>query len=366
MAAPGVMAPSLPTHMRAVVHHTFGPPDVLVPAQLAVPQPSADEVLLRVLAVSVDYVQLHLRRGGSGRIGSAREPGYGLSAPPYVRGGTVCGEVVALGSDVHDVALGSRHLVGGLLPGSYVEYGVVDAAALRGAPEDRTGPTAVPEGFTAAEAAAFNYAPVAYHTLRVAAGLSAGETVLIHAAAGGTGVLAVQLAKSFGARVVATAGGPAKVALVRELGADVVIDYRAEDFVPAVLAATDGRGVDVVWETVGGDVFARSFECMAEGGRMVSFGSNSFSGVGRVDFYPFWTKNLRLIGWGGASNAAAHSPEIMEDLFERAAAGELRPIVAAVLPLEQAAEAHRMIEARETIGKVVLAPDVEAATTLRR
>ena len=366
MAAPGVMAPSLPTHMRAVVHHTFGPPDVLVPAQLAVPKPSADEVLLRVLAVSVDYVQLHMRRGGSGRIGSAGEPGYGLADPPYVRGGTVCGEVVAVGSDARDVTLGSRHLVGALRPGSYAEYGVVDATALRPGPDGRPGPTAVPEGFTPAEAAAFNYAPVAYHTLRVAAGLSAGETVLIHAAAGGTGVLAVQLAKSFGARVLATAGGPAKVALVRELGADVVIDYRAEDFVPAVLAATDGRGVDVVWETVGGDVFTRSLECMAEGGRMVSFGSNSFSGVGRVDFYPFWTKNLRLIGWGGASNAAAHSPEIMEELLEKAATGALRPVVACVLPLEQAAEAHRMIEARETIGKVVLAPDVEAATALRR
>ena len=208
---------------------------------------------------------------GSGRIGSAREPGYGLSAPPYVRGGTVCGEVVAVGSDVRDVTLGSRHLVGGLRPGSYAEYGVVDAAALHGASDGRPSPTAVPEGFTPAEAVAFNYAPVAYHTLRVAAGLSAGETVLIHAAAGGTGVLAVQLAKSFGARVVATAGGAAKVALVRELGADVVIDYRAEDFVPAVLAATGGRGVDVVWETVGGDVFTRSLECMAEGGRMDQF-----------------------------------------------------------------------------------------------
>lgn len=357
---------SLPSSMRAVVHHTFGPPDVLVPAQLPVPQPGTTEVLLRVLAVSVDYVQLHIRRGGSGRIGSAREPGYGLTAPPYVRGGTVCGEVAAVGSDAADIALGSRHLIGGLRPGSYVEYGVVDAAALRANPEGSTGPTAVPEGFTAAEAAAFNYAPVAYHTLRVAAGLTAGETVLIHAAAGGTGVLAVQLAKSFGARVVATAGGPAKVALVRELGADVVIDYRAEDFVPAVLAASDGRGVDVVWESVGGEVFTRSLECLAEGGRMVSFGSNSFTGVGTVDFYPFWTKNIRLIGWGGASNAAAHAPEIMDDLLRLAAAGALRPVVAAVLPLEQAAEAHRMIEARETVGKVVLAPDVEAATAPRR
>ncbi len=356
----------LPSHMRAVVHHTFGPPDVLVPAQLPVPEPGPTEALLRVLAVSVDYVQLHIRKGGSGRIGSAREPGYGLTDPPYVRGGTVCGEVAAVGSDAQDVAIGSRHLVSGLRPGSYVEYGLVDADALRVDPEGAVGPTAVPEGFTPAEAAAFNYAPVAYHTLRVAAGLSAGETVLIHAAAGGTGVLAVQLAKSWGARVIATAGGSAKTALVRELGADVVIDYRAEDFVPAVLAATDTRGVEVVWESVGGEVFTRSLECLAEGGRMVSFGSNSFTGVGQVDFYPFWTKNIRLIGWGGASNAAAHAPEIMEDLMALAAAGELRPVVAAVLPLEQAAEAHRMIEARETIGKVVLAPDVEAATTLRR
>jgi len=357
---------SLPSRMRAVVHHTFGPPDVLVPAQLPVPQPGPDEVLLRVLAVSVDYVQLHIRKGGSGRIGSAREPGYGLTAPPYVRGGTVCGEVAAAGSEAGDIALGSHHLVGGLRPGSYVEYGVVDAAALRAGPEDSVGPTAVPEGFTAAEAAAFNYAPVAYHTLLVAAGLTAGATVLTHAAAGGTGVLAVQLAKAFGARVIATAGGPTKVALVRELGADVVLDYRAEAFVPAVLAASDGRGVDVVWESVGGDVFTRSLECLAEGGRMVSFGSNSFTGVGTVDFYPFWTKNIRLIGWGGASNAAAHAPEIMEDLLRLAAAGALRPVVAAVLPLEQAADAHRMIEARETIGKVVLAPDVEAATAPRR
>ena len=357
---------SLPSYMRAVVHHTFGPPDVLVPAQLPVPEPGPTEVLLRVLAVSVDYIQLHIRKGGSGRIGSAREPGYGLTDPPYVRGGTVCGEVVAVGSEAQDVALGSRHLVSGLHPGAYVEYGVVEAAALRAESEGSIGPTAVPEAFTPAEAAAFNYAPVAYHTLRVAAGLSAGETVLIHAAAGGTGVLAVQLAKSFGVRVIATAGGQAKTALVRELGADVVIDYRAEDFVPAVLAATDGRGVDVVWESVGGDVFTRSLECLAEGGRMVSFGSNSFTGVGQVDFYPFWTKNIRLIGWGGASNAAAHTPEIMEDLLARSAAGELRPVVAAVLPLEQAAEAHRMIEARETVGKVVLAPDVEAATAPRR
>ena len=166
--------------------------------------------------------------------------------------------------------------------------------------------------------------------------------------------------------MIATAGGDAKTSLVRELGADVVIDYRAEDFVPAVLEATDGRGVAVVWESVGGGVFTRSLDCLAEGGRMVSFGSNSFTGEGTVDFYPFWTKNIRLIGWGGVSNAEAHAPEIMEHLFRLIDTGDLRPVVAQVLPLEEAAEAHRMIEAREAVGKVVLAPDVRAATASRR
>lgn len=357
---------SLPTQMRAVVHHGFGPPDVLVPAQLSMPDPGPSEVLLRVLAVAVDYLQLHIRRGGSGRIGSARESGYGLGDPPYVRGGNVCGEVIALGKNIRDIELGSWHLIGNLRPGSYVEYGVVDESELRPHRGASLGPTVVPTGFSPAEASAFDYAPVAYHTLRHAAGLDAGEVVLVHAAAGGTGVLAVQLAKAFGARVIATAGGPTKTAFVRELGADVVIDYRAEDFVPAVLEATEGIGVDVVWESVGGEIFTRSLECMSEGGRLVSFGSNSFTGDGTIDFHPFWTKNIRLIGWGGVSNAEAHAPEIMEKLLQLVDAGDLRPVVGCVLPLEEAAEAHRMIEAREAVGKVVLAPDVEAAITRRQ
>jgi len=352
--------------MRAVVHHEFGPPNVLVPARLPIPCPGPDEVLLRVLAIAIDYVQLHIRRGGSGRIGSLSEPDYGIARPPYVRGGNVCGEVVEIGSNSNDVKLGSWHLVGGLHPGSYVEYATVKASALQGGPCGSPGPTNVPITFTPAQCAAFGYAPVAYHTLRVAAGLSDGESVLLHGAGGGTGVLAVQLAKSFGAHVIATAGGPAKTSLVHKLGADIVIDYREQDFVAEVLKATGGRGVDVVWESIGGDVFTRSLECTKPGGRLISFGSNSFTGVGKVDFYPFWTKNLRLIGWGGTSNAEAHSEEIMARLFCLAEAGMLRPVVAQVLPLEEAAEAHRMIEAREAVGKVIIAPNVRAATELRQ
>ena len=267
-----------------------------------------------------------------------------------------CVEVVGLGPHTEGVEIGTRHLVGGLRPGSYVEYGIVDAKSLQPRPDGQPSPTAYPPSFTPEQAAAFDYAPVAYHTLKIAAGLQAGETVLIHAAAGGTGVLAVQLAKYFGAQVIATAGSEAKLQLVQELGADVVINYRTEDFVSAILEATDGQGVDVVWESIGGEVFTRNLDCLAEGGRMVSFGSNSFTGIGQVDFWPFWMKNLKLIGWGGVSNTQSRSPEIMEELIALAQAGKLKPVVRHVYRFADAPEAHRLIEERGSIGKVVLTP----------
>ena len=346
----------IPPMMKAVVYREFGGPEVLRYEDIPTPEPTEGEVLVKVLAVAIDYIQLHIRHGGSGRIGSSGEAHYGIKDPPHIPGGMASVEVVGLGSNTEGVEIGSRHLVGGLRPGSYVEYGVVDATGLQPRLDGRPNPTAYPASFTPEQAAAFDYAPVAYHTLKVAAGLEAGETVLIHAAAGGTGVLAVQLAKHFGAQVIATAGSEAKLQLVRELGADVVINYRTDDFVSTVLEATDGRGVDVVWESIGGEVFTRNLDCMAEGGRMVSFGSNSFTGMGEIDFWPFWMKNLKLIGWGGVSNAQSRAPEIMEELIALAQAGKLKPVVRHVYRFAEASEAHRLIEERGSIGKVLLTP----------
>lgn len=342
--------------MKAVLHHEFGEPEVLQCEEIPIPEPKAGEVLVKVLAVAVDYIQLHIRHGGSGRIGSHREASYGITGPPYFPGGMACVEVVGFGAGVEGVEEGARHLVGGLAPGAYVEFAVVNAEGLRPRPDRRPSPTAYPSTFTPEQAVGFDYAPVAYHTLKVAAGLQAGETVLIHAAAGGTGVLAVQLAKAFGAKVLATAGNPEKLELVRELGADLAINYRSDDFVTATLDATDGRGVNVVLDPVGGTVFTQSLNCMAEGGRMVSFGSNSFTGIGEVDFWPFWVKNLKLIGWGGISNAQSRAPEIMEELISLVSDGKLQPVVRHAYPFEGAAEAHRLIEDRKSIGKVVLVP----------
>ena len=347
---------SQPEQMKAIVFHEFGGPEVLQYEDVPMPEPGPNEVLVKVLAVAIDYINLHVRRGGSGRVGSMSEGRYTQASKPFFTGGGACVEVVALGPDVEGVAIGSQHLVHGVKPGSAVEFGTVNAELLRPRTDGRPGPTAIPPSFTPEQAAAFDYATVAYHTLKNHAGLSSGETVLLHAAAGGTGSLAVQLAKHFGARVIATAGSPEKVALVRKLGADVVINYRTDDFVAAVRDVTEGRGVDVVWESVGGDVFTRSFDCMAEGGRMVSFGSNAFTGIGQVDFLPFWVKNLKLIGWGGVSNAASRAPGIMEELMALAGNGKLRPVVRHVYRFEEASSAHRLIEERHSIGKVVLRP----------
>ena len=342
--------------MKAVVYDEVGGPEVLHLADLPTPEPADDEVLVRVLAVAVDFIQLHIRHGGSGRIGSPNEPAYGLGRPPRIPGGTACVEVIERGTSAGDVAVGERHLVGGLRPGSYVEYGVVSADSLSRGTAAAPGSTAFPDGFSPVEAAAFNYAPVAYHTLRVAAGLSAGETVLIHAAAGGTGVLAVQLAKHFGATVIGVASSDAKLDLVRTLGADHVINSRKADVISEALRLTDGAGVDVVWDPVGGEVFEQSPRAMAEGGRLVSLGSNSFTGSGVVEFWSFWVKNLHLIGWGGRSNADAHAPEIMRELIDLAESGRLRPVVGGTYSFSEAADAHAAIEARTPIGKVVLVP----------
>ncbi len=342
--------------MKAVVYDEVGGPEVLHLAEVPTPEPADDEVLVRVLAVAVDFIQLHIRHGGSGRIGSPTEPAYGLPPLPRIPGGAACVEVVECGAAVSHVAVGERHLVSGLRPGSYVEYGVASAASLSLGSAAAPGPTAIPASFSPVEAAAFDYAPVAYHTLRVAAGLSAGETVLIHAAAGGTGVLAVQLAKHFGATVIGVASSDAKLDLVRSLGADHVVNSRTADIIAEALRLTDGEGVNVVWDPVGGEVFEQSPRAMAEGGRLVSLGSNSFTGSGMVEFWSFWVKNLRLIGWGGRSNADAHAPEIMRELIDLAESGRLRPVVGGTYSFADTAAAHAAIEARQPIGKVVLIP----------
>jgi NADPH2:quinone reductase len=230
----------------------------------------------------------------------------------------------------------------------------------------------VPPELGDAEAAAFYYPfHLAYLGLHERGGLQAGETVLVHAAAGGVGSAAVQLAAAAGARVIATAGSPAKLELARELGADVAIDYRAGDFRPAVLEATDGRGVDVCFDGVGGEVMMQSLPCLARGGRHLIIGFSSgieAEEVPMVNGRTLCFGNISLVGVILSYRDPAQTPpgsgfnptppeigrQVHERLVELLREGRIRPIVGKTVPFEELPEALEEMEDRVTTGRVVV------------
>jgi NADPH2:quinone reductase len=200
--------------------------------------------------------------------------------------------------------------------------------------------------------------PTSYAALVWRAALAAGETLLVHAAAGGVGLAAVQIGRALGARVIATAGGPEKCEIARRAGAEVVIDARAGDFVAAVMEATDGRGADVIYDSVGGDTTDRSLKCIAWNGRLVVIGFASGE-IPSVKLNRVMLKNISLVGlhWSAyPEREPARVGECFAGLFALAARGGIEPLVSARLPLERAGEALVALAARETVGKVVLVP----------
>ncbi|MFG2110804.1 quinone oxidoreductase family protein [Micromonospora chersina] len=320
----------------------YGGPEVLVAADVPVPEPGAGEVRIRAEAISVGYAQTQMRRDV-------------FPAPmwrpvfPVVLGGDVVGRVTAIGDGVTGVRVGDR--VGAFtLYGAYAEEVVVDAATLVG----------VPEALDAAEAAVLpGTGLIAGGVLRTAL-LRKGETVLVHAAAGGIGHLAVQLAKAAGAGlVVATAGSAKKRDFARSLGADVAVDYTRPDWAHEVRAATGGRGVDVVLESIGGNVVEQGVDLLAPGGRLVFFGSSAAELA--VPAVPL----MKLIGLryvtGFALSAWRNSRpdeyrDVLEELTSHLLDGRLSSAVHARLPLTSAAQAHALVESRVHPGRVVLVP----------
>lgn len=324
--------------MRAWSVETYGPwEEVLQPAELPAPEPGPGQVLLRVGATGVSFA-LILRIAGK----------YQVQDPlPFVPGTDVAGEVVQAGPGV-EVPPGARLMVS-LPRGGLAEYAVADAAEAR----------PVPEGMPDAAAAAFlNPYPTAYVGLVHQAGLQAGEWLLVHGAAGGVGLAAVQVGRALGARVIAVAGGPEKAAAAAEAGAHHAIDHRAEDFVAAVSRITDGHGADVVYDPVGGEVFDRSRRCIAFRGRLLVVG---FAG-GRIPTLEMNRVLLRTFSVTGFTLHAyrRHAPELLarswEALLGLYAAGHLRPHLHAQVPLSRVPEALGLVARREAIGKVVVVP----------
>ncbi|CAN5119728.1 NADPH:quinone oxidoreductase family protein [soil metagenome] len=325
--------------MKAWRAHQLGKPgDVLRFDDVPEPKPGSDQLLVRVRAAAVNFPDVLMCQGR-----------YQERPPlPFTPGIELTGEVLSApdGSPFQpgDDVLGGTPGVGG-----FAEYAVMNTADA----------FAVPEGMPAEEAASLY---VTYQTGHVGlhrrAGLRAGETLLVHAGAGGVGSAAIQLGKAAGASVIATAGGPEKVAVCRELGADLAIDYTGEDFVAVVKEHTGGRGADVVYDPVGGDVFDASRRCLAFEGRLLVVGFTS----GRIPDAPAahaLVKNYSVVGlhWGlYRTKEPALIQQTHTALMSLYAGGAIKPLVSARFPLAEAPAALSALASRRTTGKVVLIP----------
>jgi NADPH2:quinone reductase len=321
--------------MKAIRINETGGPEVMHLEEIETPIPAEGEVLIKVAAAGVNYADLAQRQGAY----------LTRTRTPMTLGVEVAGTVAALGPGVSTPAEGSR--VVAYVNGGYAEYAVAQATTV----------IPIPPNLDFTQAAAFPVQGLtAYQLLRESAHIQPGESVLVHAAAGGVGTLAVQLAKLMGAGiVVGTSSNSSKLDLVRRLGADAAINYTEADWVEQVKKATKGQGADIILEMVGGEIAEQSLQCLAPFGRMVVYGAASgkivqFSGI------QLMYKNQAIIGYWltsrlrRADRIAMAAMELMQFL----ASGKLQIIVGQTFPLAEAAQAHQAIADRKTMGKVVL------------
>jgi NADPH:quinone reductase len=326
--------------MRAWQVQRLGDPDhALQLVEVDEPRPEPGEVVIEVRAAALNFFDILLCRGEY-----QERPEL-----PFTPGGEISGTVLETGEGT-DLQIGRRVIATPPLP----RGGYADKVAV---PESSVFP--IPESIPFEEAAAL---PITYQTghvaLRHRAQLESGETVLVHAGAGGVGSAAIQIAKSTGARVIATAGGPEKVVVCKELGAEIAVDYREENFIEVVKGATEGRGADVIFDPVGGDVFDGSRHCVAFEGRIVVIG---FAG-GRIAEAPtnhILVKNYSVVGmhWGLYTRVM---PDLVrsthEDLVDLYEAGEIDPLISEIASFEQLPEALKLLGGRDTYGKIIVRP----------
>jgi NADPH2:quinone reductase len=316
------------------------PREVLALAELPDPAPGPGQVLVRVRAAAANFPDVLMCRGG-----------YQVRPPlPFVPGVELCGEIVALGPDVTGFAPGMRVIGGSALPsGAFAELALMPADGI----------VPAPEGLDDAEAAGFF---ITYQTgwfgLHRRARLAAGETLLVHAAAGGVGSGAVQLGKAAGARVIGVVGGERKAQAARALGADVVVDRTREDFVEVVKEVTGGRGADVVYDPVGGQAYARSTKCIAFEGRILVVGFASGE-IPNAALNHVLIKNYSVVGlhWGLYQ---AKDPRAIADchrqLSELVAGGAIRTLVGDRLGLDDVPGGLERLARGDAIGRLVFVP----------
>jgi NADPH2:quinone reductase len=322
--------------MRAIVLREHGGPEVLCWEELPQPVPAKHQLLVEVQATSVNPVDAKVRRGG----GAAR-------AMPIVLGYDASGVVRACGQDVEgwstgDAVFGCPNL---FAAGANAEYVLLDARAAARKPSTVDHATAACLPLVSL---------TAWEALHDRARIGPGQTLLIHAGAGGVGHIAIQLARLAGCRVLTTAGRAESIAFCRDtLGADEVIDYRNADFVARTKALTNGRGVDVVLDTVGDETFRRSIDCVVPGGQIVTILASTPGDRAPTLLYRRITVHYEFMGVPVAYDLdPGHQGAILTSIARLVDRGLLRPHVSATYPLDRLADAHRQIETGQTIGKL--------------
>ncbi|AZS72923.1 NADPH:quinone oxidoreductase [Streptomyces lydicus] len=323
--------------MRAITIPEPGGPEALVWADVPDPQPAEGEVLIEVAASAVNRADLLQRQG-------FYDPPPGSSPYP----GLECaGRISALGPGVHGWAVGDE-VCALLAGGGYAEKVAVPAGQV----------LPVPAGVDLVTAAALpEVTCTVWSNVFMIAHLRPGETLLVHGGASGIGTMAIQLAKAVGARVAVTAGGPEKLARCAELGADILIDYREQDFVQELRKATDGTGADVILDIIGAKYLQRNIKALAVSGRLAVIGLQG--GVkAELNLAALMAKRAAITGAGlrarPLNEKAAIVAAVREHVWPLIANGQVRPIVDRALPMADAAEAHRVVDASAHVGKVVL------------
>ncbi|HZQ68333.1 MAG TPA: quinone oxidoreductase [Terriglobales bacterium] len=323
--------------MKAIVVSRTGGPEVLEYTEVPTPQPKPNEALVKISASGVNFIDVYFREG--------RYP----AKLPFIPGQEAAGTVIEVGSEVRDVRPGDRVAYTAVL-GSYAEYAAV--------PADRL--VKIPEGLGEREAAAAMLQGMTAHYLsHDTFPLKKGDTALVHAAAGGVGLLLVQMAHQIGARVIGTVSTEEKAKLAREAGADEIILYTQQDFEAETKRLTNGRGVDVVYDSVGKTTFEKGLNVLRPRGMMVLFGGSS-GAVPPFDLIQLSQKGSLYV----TRPTLVHYIAARQELGQRAnavlgmiAAGKLKLRIEHIYPVRDAAQAHRELEGRKTTGKLLLIPE---------
>jgi NADPH2:quinone reductase len=322
--------------MKAIQVQKTGGPEVLTLVDLSIPKPKANEAVVKIAASGINFIDVYFREG--------RYP----ATLPFVDGQEAAGTVTEVGSEVKSVKPGDRVAYSNVI-GSYAEYAAVPAERLVQVPDkisDQQAAAAMLQGMTA------------HYLINTTYPLKKGETALIHAAAGGVGLLLVQMAKNIGARVIGTAGSEEKAKLARDAGADEVIIYTNQDFEAETKRLTENKGVHVVYDGVGKSTFEKGLNVLRPRGYMVLFGGAS-GAVSPFDLIALSQKGSLFVTRPSLVHYIATRQELehrSSDVFNMIVAGKLKLRVGHVYKLEEVQQAHRDLEGRNTTGKILLVP----------